>query len=452
MKRIVLIVLAIVLAVAAGGWLIVNMLTPPKATAAALDPARAELADRYLDLLDAGRWDDALAMTTPRMREGLGDGKLADTWLALPRQLGMRQSRSALRGEAIEGQPIVTATLVFPMLALDARVVFDSDNRISGFWLVPAQAPVVTHVPERGESWHELEMPVGTGESVLGATLTLPRGEGPHAAVVLVHGSGAHDRDETIGPNKPFRDLAHGLAAQGIAVLRYEKRTKAHPHEFAGNDFTLDDETTHDAVAAVAALRARSEIDATRVFVAGHSLGAMAAPRIAQRDPRIAGLILLAAPSLRLEDTVVRQMRLIAGGEGRSQAAIDAQLAPLERQREAVRTLSADNLPAEPMMLGLPARYWLDLQRYDPVASAREIAQPLLILQGERDYQVTLHDDFVRWQDAFADDARATLIAYPLLSHLFMPAGDPPGPKDYHAAARVDAQVIADIAAWIQSH
>ena len=160
------------------------------------------------------------------------------------------------------------------------RVFFDEADRISGFRLVPAQAAtaVAPAKLEQGANWRESSSPRERADALPG-TLTLPQGNGPFPAVVLVHGSGAHDRDETIGPNKPFRDLAHGLAGHGIAVLRYEKRTRVHPERFREQAFTVDDEVTFDAIAAVAALRARADIDATRVFVAGHSLGAMMAPR-----------------------------------------------------------------------------------------------------------------------------------------------------------------------------
>ncbi len=451
MKRVLLMLIAITALLGGTGWYALKMLMPPAAEAATLDPQHGLLANRFLDHLDAARYDEALAMTTPRMREGLGNGKLEDTWEALPRQLGARTSRDAVRGETIDGKPLTTARLAFPMLALDARIVFDDTNAISGFWIVPGRDDATTAAPptESTELWHESDLDVGSGDKTLPATLTLPRGAGPFDAVVLVHGSGAHDRDSTIGPNKPFRDLAHGLAGHRIAVLRYVKRTKAHPGQFAAPDFTLDDETVNDALEAVATLRRHAAIEGARIYVAGHSLGALAAPRIGQRDPRIAGLILLAAPALPLEDTVIRQMRHIARIDGRNDAAIEASLAELEAQREVIRHLDPQALPQEPLMLGLPAPYWADLKAYDAIATARTIGQPLLILQGGRDYQVTPADDFVLWRNAFANDPRVTLIEYPLLGHAFMPGSDPPGPADYQVAAHVERKVIDDIARWM---
>ena len=454
MRNVVLAVLAITALIAGAGWYAVSLLMPPVAAAGNADPVQATLATHFLDHLDAGRYDDALAMATPRLREGLSGGKLAATWDTLPKQLGARTGRSAVRGEIVEGQPILTATLVFPMMPLDARITFDEGNRVAGFWVVPARAaaPAVASAPTRGEGWHEVDFTVGSGAEALPATLSLPDGAGPFPAIVLVHGSGSHDRNETIGPNAPFRDLAHGLAARGIAVLRYEKRNRVQPQRYAGRAYTLDDETTDDALAAVAALRTRAEIDAARVFVAGHSLGALAAPRIGRRDPAIAGLILLAGPALPLEDTVVRQTRHLLALDGKSAAEIDAAVAALESQRDAIKHIAADMPGDAPSLLGLPTAYWRDLAGYDPVAIASTLTQPLLVLQGGRDYQVTVADDFARWRAAFAQDPRVQLREYPLLGHAFMPGGDPPGPKDYLEAGHVDATVIADIAAWVDAH
>jgi len=448
MKKIALILVPLLLLAGAATWWFVQRLLPPPAQAAATDPRHAELATRFLDLLDSGRYEEALAMADDTMRAALDAEKLASVWTRLPDQLGARTGRSAFRGERVGDTDIVTATLTFPVLALDARVAFDDADRISGFRLVPAQA-AASPAAEHGDEWTEADVAVGQGDDALPGTLTRPRGSGPFPGVVLVHGSGPHDRDETIGPNKPFRDLAHGLAERGIAVLRYEKRSRAHPDSLAGRGYTIDDEVTDDAVAAVAAVRSRTGIDPDRVFVLGHSLGAMLAPRIAERDPRIAGLILLAAPARPLEDIVPRQIRHLAGLEGANEAEIQSRLAPLEQQRAVVKVLDETIPGTTPMMLDLPASYWRSLAGIDPVASARALRQPLLVLQGGRDYQVTPADDFARWQAAFDGDPRVRLRAFPELGHLFMPGGEPPGPKDYLVAGNVDPAVIAAIADWI---
>ena len=431
------------------GWTFAQKLLPPPVQAVTLDAEQERLSMRFLDLLDAARYEDALAMGTPTLRQGLSNGKLQQAWEALPATFGKRTSRARPRGEIIDGQSAVSSRLQFGLLALDARVVFDAKNAISGFWIVPASG-ASTATAKTDASYRERKLSIGEQRIALPATLTLPKGDGLFPAVVLVHGSGPHDRDETIGPNKPFLDLADGLADRGIAVLRYEKRTKAHPDAFANGTFTVDDETVNDALAAVALLRTQDDIDARHIFVAGHSLGALMAPRIGQRDPAIAGLILLAAPASKLEDIVIRQSRYLARLQGRNDAEIDKALAAIEPQRQAVKHLADNVAPGTSLLLGLPASYWRDLNGYDPIATARLIKQPLLILQGGRDYQVTPGDEFSQWRAAFATNPRVKLIEYPTLGHTFMPGSDPPTSEDYAVPGHVDGTVINDMAAWIR--
>lgn len=433
------------------GVVLVQRMLPPAASAATLDPRQAELARTFLDHLDAARYDEALAMTTPKVKAALAGDKLQQVWESLPAQLGARRARGQARGEAIGEDPIVTFALEFGLATLDARIGFDAENRIDGFRIVPAIGTVVAPAaPEfvSNERFVERASRVGEGDAALDATLTLPRGQAPFPGVVLVHGSGPQDRDATVGPNRPFRDLAHGLAERGIAVLRYEKRSRVRPGDFADGDFDIDEETTNDAVAAVARLALEAGVDPTRRYVIGHSQGAMMAPRIAQRAPELAGLVLLAAPSRPLHEIYVQQLEYLAAlSDG-----IDAEERDkIEDEREkaaAVATIASDS-PAATNLLQLPARYWIDLRGYDPVAVAATLPQPMLVLQGERDYQVTLPGDYARWHDAFSRSDRVGLATYENLNHLLMAGEGAPSPAEYSRAGRVDARVIDDIARWI---
>lgn len=430
---------------AAGGWVwwqYRQVMAP--AAAAPLDAAQAAGANHFLDLLDAGQYAAAHVMLDAKAREAVAQDKLAEVWETLPRQLGARRSRGPTRGIAVHGVALVGVRLEFGMLALDARIGFDPDGLIHTFRVVPAP-PIPAAAPSADDPFVERELAVAG----LGGTLTLPRGAGPFPALVLVHGSGPHDRDETIGPNRPFLDLARGLAARGIAVLRYEKRTLARPADFAAGDYTVDDEVVADAVAAIAALRGVAEVDPRRVFLGGHSLGAMMAPRIAQRVRTLTGLVLLAAPARSLLEVVPAQMRYLAALDGTVDAQEQAQIAQFDAQAAATAAMASPDTPATGLLLGLPAHYWLDLRDYDPVSIARGLPQPLLVMQGERDYQVTPAEDFVRWRQAFADDPRATLKTYPTLNHLFIAGSGAPGPAEYMQAGHVAEQPIADIAQWI---
>jgi len=441
-KHLLLATFAALLIAAAGGWYLKDRLLPPAAAAAELDPVDRDRALAFLDALDRGDFAAAETMLAPAAREALSGGKLEEVWTVLPTQVGERKERTPPRGESIQGTPVVTVTLRHALLALDARIHFDADGLIDGFRIVPARA--APSAPVQNERFSEHPSSVAG----LSATLSLPRGDGPFPGVVLVHGSGAHDQDETIGPNKPFRDLAHGLAERGVAVLRFAKRNHERPQDF-GPDATVEQEVVDDAVAAVAVLRASKGVDPDRVHVLGHSLGAMVAPRIGGRAEGVAGLILLAAPARPLHHVVPQQIRYLAALDGETSAAEAEAIATAERQREAIDAMLAGGPAPEDWMLGIGEAYWRDIGAYDPVADLRRQALPAFILQGERDYQVTEVDDYARWFDGLAGREHTRLTLYPGLNHLFMPGEGAGNPQEYMVEGRVAGTVIADIADWV---
>lgn len=295
----------------------------------------------------------------------------------------------------------------------------------------------------------EQDFSVGEGELALPGTLAMPQGDGPFPAVVLVHGSGPNDRDGTIGPNHPLRDIAHGLAARGIATLRYDKRTRVHPVAAAFDPaFNLDKEVTDDAVAAVQALRQTPGIDPQRVFVLGHSLGAMLTPRIVQRSGA-AGGVMLAASARSMLDLIPEQIERMGRLQGLDPATYAAQLEAIGDLTERLR--AGGEVPEALSTLGVPAEYLRDADALDPVAEAGAIESPLLILHGGADIQVT-DEDWQAWNAAFGAGSRVSLKRYPGLGHLGI-ASDPADPMaSYMQPGTVDAGLIDDVAAWINAH
>ena len=422
------------------------------------DAQLEERAREFVGQLAAGQFKEARQDFDMTMNLALSQQKLEETWAALQDQAGTFEKQGEVRMESEPPYRIVFVTCRFGMGALDVRVVFNQKGKISGLFFQPAKdssamapeyvAPAYADV----NTFQEEEVTVGSGEWQLPGTLTLPTGSGVYPAVVLVHGSGPNDRDETIGPNRVFKDLAWGLASRGIAVLRYEKRTREHSDQFTGevlNNLTLKEEVMDDAQAAVTLLQARPEVDPSHIYIIGHSLGATVAPRIATQNDQIAGLVLLAGATRPIEDMMLEQSTYLANADGNIDKDEAKGLDDLQKMVEQVKALPDQEKidPAE-IILGAAPAYWLDLIAYNPVATAESLTLPMLILQGERDYQVTM-TDFAAWKAALGAHENVTLKSYPALNHLFIAGQGPSLPAEYQILGHVDAAVIDDIAGWI---
>lgn len=412
------------------------------------------VAQRLLDHMRARRYAEAEAMFTADMARAVPADKLKAVWESIPAQAGAFKRRGEPKAESRDGTTLVAVPLHHEKAELAARIAVDAGGKVSGFVIQPAGAtPAPPPAVPPDAPYTERDFRVGEGERALPGTLAMPKDVDDRRGVpsfVLVHGSGPQDRNESIGPNRPFLDIARGLAAQGIAVLRYDKRSKARPQDFAGRDYTIDDETTDDAVAAVRALRKVEGVDPQRVFVFGHSQGGMLAPRIAMRTGDIAGLILFAAPARPLLDILIEQNRRLAVlDDGKTSDAERAAIGKLEAQVQAAR--NDPEAKPEALPLRLPASYWRSTDQVQPVAEAQKADLPMLILQGARDLQV-VDADWQRWKAGLHDDPDVTFKLYPALNHLGI-AGEGEGSlAEYRAPGHVDAQLIADVAAWIEAH
>ena len=411
-------------------------------------PQPAVTAEAFFDRLVARDFAGGIAMGNANLLKSMPEEKLREMWTAIGAQAGPFKSRAGGAAAPAGNGHAVTIRATFALAQFDF-VIGVVDGRVSGLsvrLIPPSSAPPPYAKPE---AFTEREVTVGAGEWALPGTLSMPSGEGPFAAVVLVHGSGPNDRDETIGPNRPFRDLAHGLASRGIAVLRYDKRTRVHGAKLASVARpTVHEEPVEDAALAVSLLASTPGIARDRIIVAGHSLGGMLIPRIAAAAPQARAFIVLAGAARTLEQAILEQTEYIAGLDGQVTPAEQARIDSARKDAEAVRALTAADIEAKTIIGGVPASYWLDLRGYDPPEAAKAITRPLLILQGERDYQVTMKE-FARWQSSLDGRAHVTMKSYPALNHLFMPGSGPGAPLEDALPRHVDEQVVRDIAAWI---
>lgn len=394
--------------------------------------ANLKSAERLYKFIVAGQGDSVHVRMSDTIRKKVAPVVFSDSFRQLEKQMGKCKSRGKWKTEMAEGITMYHCDVHFEKNSMRFTVVFDEDGRASTLTFTPATS-VVDAKPMKfnKKRLEEKSVEISTDTFRLPGTLTLPKGGSRLPVLILVHGSGPNDRDETLGPNKPFRDIAWGLAEQGIAVLRYDKRTKvygtaAYPQ---GVEATFDNEVVDDVISAVRLVKSLPEIDSARVYVLGHSLGGMLVPRIAQRagEGYLSGIISLAGPVRKMEQLLTEQMTYISSLSG-TQPDVKAAV--------------------EQVMNSLPESYRKMETEYQPVEVARMLKLPFLVLQGERDYQVTMQD-FGMWRFGLYRNPNVFFKSYPKLNHALQEGSGKSTPFEYTHLSPVPEYVIKDIADFI---
>lgn len=327
----------------------------------------------------------------------------------------------------------------FEKTKLDVKITFNQNSKIIGFFFTP-------HTEFANENTLGKDLNIKSGTIQLKGTLLLPENDNLKKLVLFVHGSGPNDRDETVLENKPFKDMAENLYVNNIASYRFDKRTRSHPESF-NDKSTVDDEITNDILNIISYFKNNTAFANYEIIVLGHSLGANLLPRIANKSTQISKIILLAGNARPLDKLITEQYEYLY------------QLNPtpelkdtLQKAKEQIAVLNSKNFnlntPKEKLPFNLSPYYWKSILDYNPITEIQKVKIPILILQGERDYQVTMKD-FALWKNALKNNKKASFISYPKLNHLFMVGENPSSPKEYEIKATVDKKVTTDISTFI---
>jgi hypothetical protein len=411
----------------------------------------SEIATEFMTFLFENNYEGAYDYFNATVKQQFTIVQFKGTWEYYTNTYGEFELIREIWTSIESGFDIVRINTTFSLgYVITFKLVFNASQEISGFWTENIES-ISSYVPPgyvNTSGFIEYEVTIGTGAWKIPGTITVPKGETTYPSIVLVHGSGPNDRDETIGPNKPFKDIAWGLASQDIIVLRYDKRTLVYPEETAvDKNLTVKEEVVDDAIQAVHFLKNHTNVDKNQIYVLGHSLGAMMAPQIATLNNNITGIILLATPARNLEDLIYNQTVYLSNLDGIVDKNETEIINTIEDAIEKIRSL---NISENEKVLSTYKKYWEYITQYDQVKTAESLTIPILLLQGKRDYQVTFEDDFAVWNDTLSDNKRVDLKTYSSLNHLFISGEGVPTNTEYLVPGQVSEDVILDISHWIK--
>ncbi|GAB6189593.1 esterase EstD [Marinitoga arctica] len=391
------------------------------------------IAMKYLNYLYTKQFDKAIGISTNIMKNQLPEKKLKETWESIENIYGNFKNIEKIDFVKKGEYYVYIITTKFEKNKLAIIISVDTYGKVAGLFFNQAQN-YDYNIPLYANTKKFKEKDIIIGKKwKLNGKLTIPNGNGPFPAILLIHGSGPNDMDESIGPNKVFKDIAYGLSSNGIVVLRYDKRTKVYGNKM--KNITINDEVFEDVNYAIDYL---SKLDYVKnIYIVGHSLGGYLAPYIAKNNHLISGIILMAAPGRHLEKLTTEQLKYLKKFENEDNKKLyDDIIKKLE---------NIDNLSDNEIILGAPVYYYKELRKYNPVKFIPELNLPILILQGKRDYQVTEKDYNIL--KSLAKNYEAHL--YNNLNHLFISGNGDPNPYEYYKEGHVDETVIKDIIKWI---
>lgn len=407
-------------------------------------------ADAFFDTMDKGKFEEAHGFFDESVKNKISADELKLFWLRLGNSLGTYESVDGAQNKAQGEYYQVTLECVFTKGSQGFTFIFNKSEKLVGFFVAPTTTEAVYVAPAYADTnlYTEKEVQVKFAGGQMAGMLTSPKGISNFPIVVFVHGSGPSDMDETVGPNKPFKDIAAGLAAKGIGSIRYVKRSMVYPNSFV-KTFTVKEEVLDDALAAIAIARNTPGVNKSQIFLMGHSLGGMLAPRIAALAPDLAGIILAAAPARKLSDVIAEQNSYLYATSGDTTAVMKQQFQATLNEIDRSKLLKLGDIAPDSIILSAPASYWIDINNYDQLASAKKLTKKILILQGERDFQVSVKD-FNIWRTALAGNKNVSFKLYPDLNHLLSSQKEKGTGLQYRTPANVSPKLIDDIAIWVK--
>lgn len=406
----------------------------------------------FFKLLEDQKYTEAYGYLDSTFKAKVPEEDLKKLWTQVSEKLGKIETLDVVSSKTQGEFFVVTLEGKFTNEDQNFLLAFNKAEKIVGFFLQPKSTAPSYTLPAYADTtlYKETEINVKTpGHSLVGI-LTAPKNLTSYPVVVLVHGSGPADMDGTVGPNKPLKDIAVGLASKGVGSIRYVKRTMIYAAEFR-KTFTVKEELMDDALAAIALARTLPQVNKKQIYLLGHDLGGMLAPRMATLAPDLNGIIMLAAPARKFTDLLIEQNKYMFSLSKDTSEALKKSLDTVIKELDVTRITKLGAMKADSVLLGLPASYWIDMNVNDQVAIAKKLAkQRVFVGQGGNDFQVST-TDYNLWNTAIGKKKGSMVKLYPELNHLLSPQTEKGSMEQYRVPVNVSDALITDIATWIKA-
>lgn len=420
-----------------------------------ISQTNSDLAIRFIKQMERAQFDSCYKLFDTVVTNQINSEMLKQMWESIPRFTGDYVGFSDVRSEKKDTTESVYVRCSFEKTKMDLALSFNEAQKIIGIFFLPPKNPQAYELPAYNKShkYYETKLSVKTGTLEMPGVLLIPNVVENPPVVILLGGSGPTDKDGTVGPNKVLKDIAVGLSSMGIATYRFDKRTIKYGSEIQKNasQFGIEQEVIEDAINAVKLIKNYPNTKNSKVFIAGHSLGAYCAPLVAKKSKDVSGILLLAGNARPLEDLILEQYTYIFSldsldsKEKEELKKIEEQVARVKNPK-LLKSSSEKDLP-----LNLNSFYWQSLNKYNQLKTAKSIKQPIIVLQGERDYQVTMKD-FEIWKKELSSNPKNKFISYPKLNHLFISGDSKSKPEEYEKAGHIEESVIKDIKDFVESN
>ena len=409
------------------------------------DPTLEDKVTNFIEKMDDGKYSECYEEMSDVMKSTLSVENFPIIWEIFMNGLGDLKKIEDITLTEMTNSVISDSKCLFEYGGKRIRVVFNNDEKVSGLSFYDYSPRDADPLPG-GLKETDVMLNTGTQWELKGKVTS--RTDSDHkVAVVIAHGSGAHDMDLSIGMNKVYRDLAWGIAENGIDVLRYDNRAFVYPTSAFGSTFTVKEETIDDVIAATKLLKSEGY---EKVFLIGHSLGGMLAPRIvSESNGAIDGFVAMAGSPRTLVEIMIDQVTDVVT------SIAELEFINAEKAKYADMKNWDNTKLTSTTIFGRPAYYLKEMESKSAGNYARSLNVPMLFIQGSEDFQVLADKDFKEWKNILSGRSNVEFIQYEGLNHMFAESkgyGISESEKEYYPRNDMSADVIKDIAEFIKKN